>query len=182
MKRSVTRILVIFFIMMLTTTFGAEFTPKAGISGAAAAQKPPDTIRNTKPYDNSVQSIDFKVERVFVSEANAPDVPISTFTVGGNYLLNCEVSYTGANAGNCAGGTSAYLLFKLDGWSLYDSSACLAPNMKKVSHADLSPQMKAKAFSVGTHIYECIVSDPLHSYEQDSNPNNNEKRMTYTIK
>jgi hypothetical protein len=182
MKRSVTRILGIFFLTMLTTTFGAELTPKAGIRGAAAAQKPPDTIRSTKPYDNSVKSKDFKVESVFVSEANAPDVPISTYTVGGNYLLNCEVSYTGANAGNCAGGTRAYVLFKLDGNNLYDGAVCLVPNQKQIHHAGLSPQMKAQAFSTGTHTYECIVADALFSQDTDSTPNNNVKRMIYTIK
>jgi len=182
MKRSVTRILVIFFIMMLTTTFGAELTPKAGISVAAAAQKLPDIIRTTKPYDNSVQSKDCKVERVFISEANAPDVPISTFTVGGNYVLNCEVSRTGAIVGNCPGGTMASLLFKIDGWSLYDGVVCLVPNQKQIHHAGLSPQMKAQAFSTGTHIYECIIADDVFSQDADSTPNNNTKRMIYTIK
>jgi len=178
MKRSVKRIFGIFFIMMLTTTFGAELTPKAGISGAAAAQKLQDTIRSTKQYDNSVQSKDFKVERVFVSEANAPDVPISILVDGGNYLLNCEVSYVGANIGNCSGKPGAYLLFKIEGnFILYDANMCLVPNNKQIHHANLSPLANAKAFSAGIHKYECIVSDMTGV--ADSNPSNDAKSMTY---
>lgn len=143
---------------------------------------------------------DFKVERVFISKADAPTVPVTGILwEGQNYILNCEISYEGDKQGTCQGGSHAGIGYKIDGKLMHDKVGCFAPKEKKDIHAlswtdydqnDPGIQMlevlaysitdlNAKAFLAGSHTYECEI---LLTKSKDSNPGNNKKSMTYNVR
>jgi hypothetical protein len=128
----------------------------------------------------ALAKMDLRVERVFISEADKPGVPFtSALSDGGNYVLNCEMSYS--VPGSVAGSTPIVVRV----WNTVDGQevgkagpgVALSPNVKKNTPVDPTPQGKTLAFSAGSHTYECGTG----ILEGESDSSNNKKSMTYTV-